>query len=93
MSDSIQRERLVRAIEDRVVRDPRVSRIVAPVVRRSRYQEFWLDQVVGTMTVQGMSEDPRDSTGHPGSHEARRCLYSSCGCSGLNVGAAALTPA
>jgi hypothetical protein len=45
MSDSLQRERLVRAIEDREVRNPRVSPIVAPVVRRSRYQEFWLDQV------------------------------------------------
>jgi hypothetical protein len=28
-----------------------------------------------------------------GDYEARRCLYSTCGCSGLTVGAAALTPA
>jgi hypothetical protein len=28
-----------------------------------------------------------------GDYEARRCLYSSCGCSGLTVGAAALTRA
>jgi hypothetical protein len=28
-----------------------------------------------------------------GDYEARRCLYSVCGCSGFTVGVAALTPA